>query len=95
MWEDNLVDSEESQNTRDDYDLNLKMRLDYGLSPHDMDGLLIPYAETALADSENRYRLGLRWKMNNKRSLDLLGEHETKNVHTASNVILLKGSVQF
>lgn len=95
MWEDNLVDSEESQNTRDDYDLNLKMRLDYGLSPHDMDGLLILYAETALADSENRYRLGLRWKMNNKRSLDLLGEHETKNVHTASNVILLKGSVQF
>ncbi len=88
VWQQELADDNNGTSTNS---ARLNVNMGYGLSVAGGNGLLTPYSEVSMSDS-NHYRLGLRWKPSSPLSLHLYGERETSN---NSDRILLEGRIRF
>ncbi len=88
VWQQELADDNNGTSTNS---ASLDVNMGYGLSVAGGNGLLTPYSELRMSDS-NHYRLGLRWKPSSPLSLHLYGERETSN---NSDRILLEGRIRF
>ena len=88
VWQQELADDNNGTSTNS---ASLDVNMGYGLSVAGGNGLLTPYSEVSMSDS-NHYRLGLRWKPSSPLSLHLYGERETSN---NSDRILLEGRIRF
>ncbi len=93
LWEHGLTESEEGDAT-DDYQARLDMRVGYGLSLRGFDGVLTPYSEMTLGNTDS-YRMGMVWRLSPELAVKLLGERRDPEDDPAEHALLLEGEIQF
>ena len=109
LWDEGLRDADGNATATDtdtaadatrDYAARLDLRVGYGMNgftgPSWLGsgrGLLTPYTAMTLSNDNNRYRLGIQWKLGNRLDLGLVGEH--RDADDDDDAILLKGELRF
>ena len=91
MWREGLLNDGAND---DGLEARMKAQVGYGLSARG-GGLLTPYTEITLGETNRRYRLGARWEFGEMLDLELSWERDEEDDASAEHAVLLEGEVRF